>query len=250
MDHIRLRLSCILLLLDDYTGMPVKKGQAAARTLCGQQGFHKELGYVVFMDTGEEEQQILIESPYYQRREISIAHWDSRKEPEPFLVRLLPSRGYRIPRGASVLTGRAKPGSRVLAFVQPQKQPVRLLEDYKKGEQTISLFHKTEELGRTCMAVWESDPKEAEYFWLGEMKCREKKEFYLESCPVRKYQRAEATVCQVSSAVTEADGIYFLLLKNVPESGGLCLVKTEEEKELKSCEISCGAWNCFDLTGP
>lgn len=247
MERVRIKISCILLLLDDYTGMPIKGTQVAARTRQGEAGYVKDLGYVVFMNTGEEKQEIILDSPYYQKQEVCVEVWNGAGEVKPFLVRLLPDRGYKIPAGATILTGKAKPGSRVLAFLQQPKSLVRLSEDYKEGTDSISLFCRKGDIQKEEMAIWELEAEKAEYFRLGEVKNGEKNEFHLKTCLSRAYKKSEAAIGRVSSATVKEDGSYFLLLKNVPESGGLCIVMVENENIVRSFPVKYENLNHFDL---
>lgn len=201
--------SLVILVIDDFTGKPVKDSSVRVSIPGQRPPVVKEDGYRIFLNLTESSFIILCESGIYKRREewVDLSDW---KEEEVMILRLLPNAGYPAPASAVRVSGRTQPERRLL-FWGSTEHGYRLLRDYEcSHKEKIAIFNPGNKMlvGKKFF-ICGKEKKQKEYFKVAEAVdgyCRMYKGLAAD------YKRAGSRIVPVYEVCSDEDGAFFLLL--------------------------------------
>lgn len=219
-------VSLVILPIDDFTEQVIADSKIRVYT---EQGKHlsicKEDGYRVFCDLRGNTVRICAEGPLYQKQAAEFPVGDASTV---FKLRMLPNANYPIPRGATCIRGRMKPGSRIRLFFPEQKKIYKLLYDYVPNEQECSLSLFMPELvhleGKSLYI--QSRDEEGEFFRVtGQMD----EKIQIDGVLKKGYKKIGTTIYPVYEAETGEDGSFYLPIRGLAEGENTCICTISEK---------------------
>lgn len=213
LQKIHIRLSKVLLLRDAFSEEIVTNGIQVRIVPGGRRPVMKPGGYWLFLDMGQEEFEVEMESAIYQRRRVRLKPDQGEETEEIFLY---PSGAYPVRAGQTMLRGTAAPGTAFWFHLEEGTPEGRLIHDCKKGDQEISLFMRGAAGTRRKWYIRDKGKKVGEYIQIREFpdelqKCRLLR-------PLRSdYRKKDTSVFQAYECAAGDDGEFFLLLDHLKE---------------------------------
>ena len=227
----KIRLSKAVRLRDAFTGEPVSAG-GTLRTLSGGRGEKKREGYFLFLDVGSPVFEAEIESSVYQRQKLHLPA-DSGACVEEIL--LYPSPAYPLREGVTVVRGRTKPGSVLRFHVRDGQGNVRLIRDYRKGEEEISFYIK-DRISGMFWYVWKKGKEEGEYF-RADRPGEEGEQYRLKKPLAWDYQKRDTLICPARESIADEEGEFYLLLPELRQERRLLHYACENDGEVTEGEL-------------
>lgn len=125
------RVAAAVIPMDLFTGARVRPGTVRVWMEDGEPGIRKEDGSIIFLDSGEPERSLIVESPYYEREQIMLCmnEFQGKRSPVLFLW-LKPGPAYPYPSGVRLRTETGKPGSTVCIPMEESEGLVSLVGAY------------------------------------------------------------------------------------------------------------------------
>lgn len=211
LQEMKIRLSKAVRLRDAFTGEPVPAG-VTLRALSGGSVVKKREGYYLFLDVKSPVFEIEVESPVYQRQKIKLLA-DSGACVEEIL--LYPSPAYPLRQGVTIVRGKTEPGSMLRFHVRDSQGNVRLIRDYRKGEEEISFYIK-DGVPEVFWYVWKKGQDEGEYF-RAERSLEEGELYRLKRPLACDYQKKDTLICPAKESIADEEGEFYLLLSDIPK---------------------------------
>lgn len=117
--------------MDVFTGTRVSPGTVHVRLEGGAPGIRKEDGSIIFLENGETEYRLIVESPYYEQELIRLCMKEFQRKRSPvFMLWLKPGPAYPYPSGVRLHTETGKPGSVICIPMEESKGLVTLVGAY------------------------------------------------------------------------------------------------------------------------
>ena len=216
MSRIHIQAAMTVELYDQFTGRPIKDGQAYITALPEQKIIHKESGCYVFLYPFVQGQTITVHSQIFEEQQIVV---EQCVEDSFFrqIIWLVPDVKYNYPMDATYIYGKTtgQGSEKILVYLEKEKRPVRLAEEYEKGSNQISLYGCRDEMRNTEYALCSNKEAACSLIHITQAddsgRCT-----LLESIPVS-YKKTEAILHKVYHAVSKKDGTFFLAIPDVPE---------------------------------
>lgn len=236
-----IQVQAVFSLYDILTGRQLQPGSVRFFLPEGGRIIWKEGGYYVLTGCRDTEITLAIESPFYEKAEIS------KKLVTKGLVTdrvwLSPGSAYPGFRQFPYVKGRTAPYAKVRAAPVDPKQGIRLLKDYtaREGKTELSVFYgqKRELAGRLAAAV-----TRGEHGWTAELAVVQSIDEKSGLCHVQKpfgkdLKKADTWICPVFSGQADRDGNYRLLLPKEAAQARLCLIfyEADGKMEIQETEI-------------
>ncbi len=205
---MHVRLSKVILLRDAFSGQAVSQGVRLCTSPQGRLA-RKPGGYCLFLDMRQEQFEVEIEAPIYQRRKLLLRADGGRAVEE---VLLYPSQAYPAGTQVTSIQGHTKPGTSVCFHLEEESRECRLLGDYRQGETRLSLY--LGEQDGISAGLWylrDRETKAGEYVRL----CRlpEPPEQWELCKPLRhSYRKKNTAAYPACSCIAGEDGGVYLLL--------------------------------------
>lgn len=243
-ERIRVRVSYVLQLLDDFTGKVMERADIMVRGDENQIPVRKPDGYFVFTNCPEK-MKITISSPCFHEEILETDGW--RPGTSVIKVRLKPSRLYPLPEGITCITGKAPIGSRIGVVFEQESTSWKLLYDYSAKQEPLrmELYNPGEqELEGKWFIITDRTGKNRELFsveryLMSEQKC-------ILSVPLTKdYKKAGTKLYEFHFVSADGNGEYYLPVKDKIEDTAVCWFYIGEEMQKK--EIQPGRLNRIDL---
>lgn len=211
LQKIHIRLSKVILLRDVFTEETVMNG-VRIRILPGEgKPVRKPGGYWLFLDMGQKEFEIEIESPIYQRRRVMLKPDQGEEAEEIFLY---PSGAYPVRPGHTMLRGTAGPGTVIRFHLEEGMAEGRLIHDCSRGDQEIFVFMRN---GTGCGRKWyirDREKQTGEYIQIRELPDESQQCSLL--CPLKHdYRKKDTVLDQAYECAADEDGRFFLLLDHL-----------------------------------
>lgn len=131
-----IQVSLALAIIDAFTGKPVLQG-AKVSLENGMRAIRKSEGYWVFVDLPPASYTVVIEAPYYQKREIQIP---VGKEFSLVQTALLPGRQFPFHQPVQWLEGELPTDGPVWLALEEEPPRFRMMESFPSGSQQFSLY--------------------------------------------------------------------------------------------------------------
>jgi len=222
--------SLVILVIDDFTGKPVRHSNVRVSIPGQKPPVVKEDGYRVFLNLTESCFTLVCESGIYKRREerVNLSGW---KEEEVMVLRLFPNAGYPAPSGAVRISGRTQPG-RQLIFWNSGENGYRLLWDYEcshKEKIAIYNYDKRMLVGKKFF-ICGKEEMQKEYFKIVDAmdEC-----YRMQKALTGDYKRVTSRIVPVYEICADADGAFFFLVSG--DCGGelelACHAEGDEEEK-------------------
>ncbi len=230
LQETKIRLSKVVRLRDAFTGEPVSAG-IELRSLAGGGVEKKGEGYFLLLDVGNDEFQIEVKSPVYQRQRLVLKADRGEKVKE---ILLYPSFAYPFRQGTTSVRGRAKPKSVVKLHAGDAQAGCRMIGDYKRGQEEISFYLK----GKIQSVFWYIRKKQKEK---GEYFCTEYPEDEGETYRLRRplkddYMMKDSVICPAQECIADEDGEFYLLLADIPKDTSILKYSCESEGKVTEGE--------------
>lgn len=210
---IHIRLSKVILLRDAFSEEIVTNGIQVRVVPSGKRPVMKPGGYWLFLDMGQEEFEIEIESAVYQRRRVRLKPDQGEETEELFLS---PSGAYPVRAGQTMLRGTAVPGTLLRFHLEEGIPEGRLIYDCREGDQEISIFMRGTSGARRKWYVRDKEGQDGEYIQLRESPGEAQKCCLF--APLRRnYRKKDTSVYQAYECTADDDGQFFLLLDHLKE---------------------------------
>ena len=206
------RIAAAVALVDGYTGRRLTGSEARVIVTGGPRPVRKDDGWFVIWDNGLPYRHLIVESPYFETRELELdvaALW--RKKQPSLRVWMIPGSCYPYPPGLHWTEERAKPGEILEGILDGSVGILKLTEDYSPKtatplEITVKCSSEVEPEG-IPFVIRNRDGTGAEPLSLWEMTDRGRGTGILER-PLRETHKVKDTeICLRWQAVTGADGI-------------------------------------------
>lgn len=208
LQRLHIRLSKVILLRDACSEEAVTSGLRIRVLQDGRKPAAKPGGYWMFLDMGQDEFEIEIESPIYQNKKVRLKPDQGEEVEEIFLS---PSSAYPVRPGHTMIRGTAGPGT-VLRFHLEEGMPEgRLIHDCKKGDLEISVFIRDTAGLRRKWYMRDREKQTGEY-----VRIRDFSED-LQQCrllqPLKAgYRKKDTAIYQAYECTADEDGEFCLLL--------------------------------------
>lgn len=188
-------------------------------------------GYYVFMDVGQKEPMIQIESRLYQSQNVLVS-LDEEKT-KIVKVHMAPSELYRKAVSYQIVRGTGRPGETVGVYSEYCIQHFKLLKDFHRGEQ-IGIYNSTG-LELSGRKLWIKGREKNWFLRLGELSEEadgwyEVRQMDLEE--KESIRKVEATVFLVYETTIREDGSFYLLIPRGEEKEYQAVI-CYQEKETK-----------------
>lgn len=209
------RVAAAVCLMDSFSGTRVGPGTVRIWMKDGEPGIRKEDGYVIFLDNGERERCLIVESAYYEREEVVICLDDLWKKRSPvFMMWLKPGPGYPYPSEVRLRREKAMPDSIVSFPMEESEGLVSLVGAYPADCRKPELIHlKSPEgmelEGRTLQIRQPGDGKR-EVFTIWEIKDRSLGVYGLLHPLSGVYSAFDSSIVLVMQVKADREGYYLV----------------------------------------
>lgn len=250
-DRIRIQVAMAVLLIDDFTNKIIASSVLKVYVPNSRKPIKKEGVYHVFTNLTGPVAQVTVEGPGYcqQVRAVDLETLD-RTDPV-VRIRMKPDRTYRM----------SEKDIRVLAFLpsdttlflldEEGSDYKRLLTDYGKGSEEISLYQSgTEELEEKVCCIMDKNQR-YEVIRLGLLKDRETGTYSLEQGPQFPYKKVDTKIYPISLIGGEQEAEYFLPLRGDgrEEIHCTCILQQGTVSTRTQATLKPGRENILDFRG-
>ena len=228
-------LSKAILLKDAFSEEPVGNG-VRIRTAQGKSPIAKPGGYWLFLNMGTEPFEAEIASPVYRPEKILLRPDGGEKAEEIFLY---PSPAYPVRDGSTLVLGAAAPETKLWFYLAEKTQERKLLEDYQKGKESISIFMRhLSGGGKRNWYIWDKEKKRGEFFQV-RTEADETENYELSASLKENYRRKDTLIYPAWECMTDSRGEFFLILDGLKEQKyRLCCSFMQKNKQIsKEVEI-------------
>lgn len=241
MGNIRIRVAVIVELLDRMTGAPVKKGQAWIESPNEQKVIIKEDGCFVFLHPLLDDLTVKIKSHVFREQTLVLSvEKDGLKH---LRIWLEPNKHYLYALGTTFIEGEWKALKKnACVSIVPYKESrgIRLSADYKKGDETISLYGINEKVEERKYILWQDDKPVSEIFTIKAN--GEHSGIYILHQPLAKnYRKGEIQVRNVYETEIDEQKHLYVALKNIEDNTQAVLMVDGKVK--KTIELIAGKTN-------
>lgn len=223
-DHIRIRASLVILLIDDYTNKVVNDKSVFVSIEGAAKPIQKSEGYYIFLNLDRTKVDLTIKSDRYTE-ESRLIDLSTINNTDPVLkIRVKPSRNYPLPEGTTSIQGVAEPLSEIRVVCDNLQKYYRLLYDYdpKENNEAIRVFNpeKTDLDGKVFLISDKDD--NSEIFSIIATKDRENDSYHLEAPLGRSYKKAGTKISPIFITKADEKGEFFIPLWNLGEEPAKC----------------------------
>jgi hypothetical protein len=254
MGNIIYNVALAVLVIDDFNDKVLSGPAVQVKvTDSADKPIRKQDGYFVFLAGKNEIRQIEVDAHFYNKEIVQIEPWMLQDRRPILRVRLRPNRMYALPGGATVLEGKAAPGSEIQAIPETRAKALKLLYDYEKGKgegREIHLFQSDKkDLAGKRFAVRGKEGDEPEVFHVMEMTDVESGACMMAEPLQKEYKKAGTSIFPVCTAKADEKGEYFLLLPGVEGKEACpCQIRISAAKgKTANVELTPGQSNKVDL---
>lgn len=236
--------SLVILVIDDFTGKPVRDSSVRLSIPGQRPPLVKEDGYRVFLDLAETDFNLVCESGIYGRREerVELSGWTGK---EVMVLRIYPNACYPAPSGAVRVSGRTQPGRRLL-FWGSGESGYRLLRDYECSQnEKIAIYNpENKMLAGKKFFICGREGGQKEYFKIVE----EMDDYYSMQNGLRKgYKKVGSRIVPVCEVCADGDGAFFLLASGGGRGQTELFCRAEGDEEEKKFLLAAGKANAIVL---
>ncbi len=236
-DQIRVQVSLVISLIDDYTGRRITSSAVQIRVEGAEKPIYKKEGYYIFTNLPQKEVTLSVQTPEYQtiKKQISLQELKGR---EPLVkIRLQPGKCYSLLNGMTILTGKAEPFSILHAASIQSSYFYRLLYDYKKEKQ-ISIFNAAKiDLEAKNFLIWQRNSEEHEFFSIWTAKDASFELFEIEESLEQEYKKTATKIFPVFTAQADEKGSFFVAMGNLEGEEAKIIVEVLDEQKKEKREI-------------
>lgn len=248
-EHVRLRMSLAVQLVDGFTDRAVASS-VVVRIDNAPAPIRKPDGYYVFLNAEGPEATLRILSQQYEEH-VETVCLSSLDPLEPVVkIRLQPNRHYPFPRGTTCVEGKAAPGGRILIWCPEMTGYLRLMEDYKKEEQEIRLFHPAQsDLEGKSFRITETAGEKGEIFTIRKLSDAGEERYLLDGALQNPYGKMTARIYPVLALKADETGRFFAPLPFLEREHAKTRFWLPEQKKEVEKDLIFGSMNPVDLDG-
>lgn len=216
-ERISIRVSLIVEAVDEFYGRPVSGGGLRVWIEGARPAAVKAGGYYVFLNLPGERAILHVEGPqfYPQRMELDEKML-ARHQKEPLKIRLLPNRSYPLPYHATCAEGHAPASSVVMAYNHAYEEPLKLLEPYEKGADTVLIYHPDDmDLEGKTLLIQKKDGHGQEFFRAAKKLDAEKNRYALSQPLADSYKKIGTKLYPVYLSHADKNGEYYLPVSGI-----------------------------------
>lgn len=212
-EKIKVHLSKVVLIKDAFLEETVTNGMQI-RVFPEGKPILKPDGYCLFLNMGQEEFEVEIDSPVYRRRTVRLKADGGEQTEEIFLY---PSKAYPVKSGSTWVCGSVLPETTLWFHVEESVRECKLLCDYQKEDERISIFIKGKNgRGKKNWYIWDKEKKTGEYFQVQDIS--DEQEVYALKRPLKSDYRKKNTVLYPAFLyMTDETGELYLLLDHLKD---------------------------------
>lgn len=250
-DRIRIQVAMAVLLIDDFTNKIVASSALKVSVPNSRKPIIKEGGYHIFTNLTGPVAQVTVEGPGYCRQ-VRTVDLETLDRTDPIVrIRVKPDRTCVL----------SEKDIRVLAFLpsdttlflldEDGSDYKRLLTDYGKGSEEISLYQSgTEELEEKFCCIMDKNQR-YEVIRLGVLRDRETGTYSLEQEPQFPYKKVDTQIYPVSIIGGEQEAEYFLPLRGDgrEEVRCTCILRQGNVSTRTQVTLKPGRENILDFRG-
>ena len=240
------RLSLVVVLTDDFTGMPIKASNARAWIDGQKPPIKKPDGRSIFLDLPEGEHIVNAEGGFYQL--LSVKCKITAKGAQTLNMRLLPNSSYPVPPDAVRFEGKAEPNAKITLYSPDKGAAFKLLSDVKKGDSVIGIYHPGSINIEGKLLKIEDPEGKGEYLTVKELAEGDRSEYTLAEKLKAAYPKVGTIIVPAAQTFADKKGRFMLLVRS-SFSGGSSVVceAVGKKKKTKTFEISDSKYITADM---
>lgn len=234
-DKIRIKVSVVVVLIDDFTDKVIPANQVRVRIWDEKKPIIKGEGYFVFTNVSKEVVTIETEAFSYQKRVVTADLSKMAAGMSDIRLRLVPNCRYKLPEKTTVLKGTLPAGEEPLLVFRNNSNPLRLMQDYKKGDGCqIRLYNSTgiSLEARACLIATGKHYDVAKIREAISSSAQDDDCYELEKPLEHEYKKAETTIHLLHQVIADEKGHFEMPVANLMDKGGEVLCERVEGKKL------------------
>ena len=250
-DHIQIGVSLVVVAMDDFNNKPISGNKLRVWIEGEKPAIQKEEGYYVFVNLQRKEFIVNLEGGLYYKQQIFIDEKKlSQYEGKIVKVRMIPNRSYPIPKNTTCIEGKAKANQVIWAYSVACSEPYKLLYEYPKGEEQISIFHPEDmDIEGKTLVIRDKNETQTEFFKVEEKKEEEKLLYRIERALNNGYKKIGTVIYPVYTIETDKNGEFYLPIDQVyAEKTEFTFCMKDDINRKVTMELSTGRVNKIDLT--
>lgn len=244
-DHIHMRMSLAVQVIDDFTNRVVTGQQVQVRILGEPKPIRKADGYYIFLNLKERKTRLKITASQFLDYEESV-DIDAMNPLEPVIkARLKPNRCYSLPQGTTCVEGKASPGTTLRLVCPDSTGYYRLMADYPGGEEReINIFHPAQmEMEGKSFCIRNKEKKQGEDFMVSRVVDSACGRYQLAEHLKHAYQKVSARIYPILLMEADANGEFFAPLTFLEKEHTKVSIRIPGEKKERECELEYGTVN-------
>lgn len=250
-DHIQIGVSLVVVAIDDFNNKPISGNKLRVWIEGEKPAIQKQEGYYVFVNLKRNEFILNLEGGLYYKQQIPIDEKKlSQYTGKVVKVRMIPNRSYPIPQNTTCIEGKAENDMMILAYSEAYAEPYKLLYQYPKGEEEMSIFHPEDvDIEGKMLLIKNKAETQMEFFRVEEKKEEEKKLYSIERPLEFAYKKIGTVIYPVYMIETDKNGDFYLPIDNIyAEKIAFTFCRADNTQKRKIMELITGRVNKIDLT--
>lgn len=216
-EHIRVRASLVVLVIDDFTGKVISDGSVIVSIADGSKPIRKADGYYVFVNVNQQQIHLTVSADYYitEKRIIDMTAID-RVAPV-VKIRVKPNRNYPLQKSMTAIYGKAEPHSEIRILCDNIQKYYRLLYDYdpEKNKREISIFNPDKtDLDGKLLLIKDKEETDGELIRIVDTKSREDNLYLLDKEAETGYKKLGTRLLPIFTHTCDESGEFFITLYN------------------------------------
>ena len=243
-----MRLSIIVQVTDDLTGLPVSGSNARVWIEGQKPAIVKQDGRYVFVDVPEGEYVLNASGGIYTRTAVKCRVTEGAVE--NVTLRLMPNRLYPLPADHVMIEGNAAPGAVLRIYSADRSAAFKLLSGAKKGSRVVGIYHSEGiNIQGKLLRIITPDGS-GEYIRVAAAEEGDMSEYQLSGELRSAYPKIGTIVLPVTECVADDSGGFTVMLKKSGEKSAemICEVSVGDTVTEKRIEISGSDYIKADLT--
>lgn len=212
-EQIRIKISLIVLLIDDFTNEIILSKHVSVRIEGEQPPIIKNGGYYIFTNLLNQQYTVEMSAFNYQTQIINVNLENFDQEIPIIKVRLIPNKNYVFPENTTSIYGIAAPEQAINIICRKNQKPIRILYDYKKKNGKSIFIFNPFRLNLDSKSFYIEDDQHHEIFTTD--KELEKDEYILKDELKYEYMKANTKVYFIFQTIGDSEGNYLLPLSNI-----------------------------------
>lgn len=242
-EHVKLKLSLVIQLIDDFSDTIVREPSVLIRTEDGIRPIRKKEGYYVFLNLQQPTAIVHITSPQFQETWETIDLCSLNSLHPMIKIRLKPGENYRFPRETTYVVGSATPGSILRIMSEEMTDCYRLLKEYEGGE-SICIFNPTKsDIEGKDFCIVDTKKKTKEIFHVMCQLSSEEERYSIRKELTNEYQKVSTKIYPLILLKVGEDGNFFTPIPFINKNEPVCQIQVQGEEREHRIELTYGCRN-------